>query len=177
MPATTSKTLTVSVTPEQSERAVQIASARMTGHNHCRSAEEQVGAGGSGNWLADWIGALGEVVIVDMLNAAGITPQGWIPVSTRPPVGADFRIGALACDVKATPPGRSFWNINEKQFQNRTTDLYLPIQFIDPETACIFKAVSAATIATWPIRHGNSQYRGCPISQLCPIQKIEQLFG
>jgi hypothetical protein len=165
--------LRLPVTSCMAELARLLAIARMRSHDHCRRPEEEA------SFAIEYAGALGEVVVYDALERAGLEPEGYTLLADHAPTGPDFIIGwGFRYDIKTVPAGKFYLSINERQRLNpqHTTDYILPVRLSEGYTyASVYAPIPASKVADWPLRYVHSYYRSIPVSSLQPLAGLEEL--
>jgi hypothetical protein len=168
--------LVLIATPLATHHARLIARARANGHAHCRKPSETIGQP-SDMALAEHYGALAEIVVLDELFRAGLTPQGYQLIADRAPIGPDFTLEGVSYQVKSVPAGKMFLCINEAQRTDpqHTSDYILPVVFTTPMAARVLRPIPFAQVGTWELRKGHSEYRSVDISNLPVLKSLHDL--
>jgi|SRR5579884_299164 len=169
------KSLTLPITPRLKELASHVALARKKGHDHCRQPSDDLGSADK-NLAADYAGVLGEVVVYDALERMGHKPR-YTLLSNAPPAGPDFTLFPFSYSIKTVPDGSFYLSVNERQRLDPkyVSDFYLPV-LLSNGTASIYQPIPASEVATWELREGHTPYRSIPVSELTPINSLEEIF-
>lgn len=167
-------TLTVPISESQIEIARVIARARQAGHEHTRKPSEDLG---TGNFAADLTGALGELAVIQALEAAGFRPKGYTLVGMTAPRGPDFTINDVRFSVKtaALKSGYLYWNERQRVDPDHAVDYLIPLSFADNRHLRVHAPIPADQVATWRLMEGRSPYRSIPLDKLEPLGDLTEL--